>query len=64
MIVAIVYLVLFFALGSGLFNSIIEGTARSTEDIYHSNTIDSDDWRNNCNDNDLIYWYGRRFPVI
>jgi hypothetical protein len=30
MIVAIVYLVLFFALGSGLFNSVIEGTARST----------------------------------
>jgi hypothetical protein len=30
MIVAIAYLVLFFALGSGLFNSIIEGTARST----------------------------------
>ena len=30
LIVTIVYLVLFFALGSGLFNSIIEGTARST----------------------------------
>lgn len=30
MIVTVVYLVLFFALGSGLFNSIIEGTARST----------------------------------
>ncbi|HET7345215.1 MAG TPA: hypothetical protein VFJ05_05030 [Nitrososphaeraceae archaeon] len=29
LIVTIVYLVLFFALGSGLFNSIIEGTARS-----------------------------------
>jgi len=30
MIVAIVYLVLFFALGSGLFNSIIEGASRGT----------------------------------
>lgn len=29
-VVTVVYLVLFFALGSGLFNSIIEGTARST----------------------------------
>ncbi len=30
MIVSVVYLVLFFALGSGLFNSIIEGASRGT----------------------------------
>ena len=30
MIVSVVYLVLFFALGSGLFNSIIEGSSRGT----------------------------------
>jgi hypothetical protein len=31
MIVSVVYLVLFFALGSGLFNSIIEGASRGTK---------------------------------
>ena len=64
LIVTIVYLVLFFALGSGLFNSIIEGTARRYKDIYHSFKINSDNRRNNCDNNDLIYWNGGRIPAV
>ena len=64
LVVAVVYLIIFFLLGSGVFNSIIEGPGVSTRYIHCPFQVRSNDRRNDCDDNDLVHWNGWRVPAL
>ena len=64
LIVTVAYLVVFFALASGVFNAIIEGGRQSARSLHLTFKVSPNNRGNNCYNNDSIYGNGWSFLTL